>query len=130
MMFTNIEQTSSFYLTQAATLSSLKILSTTVSQSVIFRWTKGICNTEKFSNTLDRNNLFPSFIFTNFIYFAVDTTPQFETREFNDTENKNASFELPFNALDKERMAAIVSLVIVKVGKENGKYPLTYKVVA
>ena len=28
MMFTNIEQTSSFYLTQAATLSSLKILST------------------------------------------------------------------------------------------------------
>lgn len=114
MMFTNIEQTPSFYLTQAATLSSLKILSTTVSQSVIFRWTKGICNTEKFSNTLDRNNLFPSFIFTNFIYFAVDTTPQFETREFNATENKNASFELPFSALDKERMAAIVSLVIVK----------------
>ena len=52
--------------------------------------------------------------FTNFIYFAVDTTPQFETREFNATENKNASFELPFSALDKERMAAIVSLVIVK----------------
>ena len=79
-----------------------------------FRWTKGICNAEKFSNTLDRNNLFPSFIFNNFIYFAVDTTPQFETREFNATENKNASFELPFSALDKERVAAIVSLVIVK----------------
>ena len=47
-MFTNIEQTSSFYLTQAATLSSLKILSTTVSQSVILGEQKGSATLKSF----------------------------------------------------------------------------------
>ncbi|XP_022800058.1 uncharacterized protein LOC111337931 isoform X2 [Stylophora pistillata] len=54
---------------------------------------------------------------------VFDTTPQSENREFNSTENKNASFELSFSALDKERKDAYVSLVIVK-GNTNGAFVL------
>lgn len=52
--------------------------------------------------------------------FCVDTSPQFQNKVFIALENSNASLELTFSALDKQRRPANTSLNIIK-GLEN--YP-------
>ena len=52
--------------------------------------------------------------------FCVDTSPQFQNKVFIALENSNASLELTFSALDKQRRPANISLDIIK-GLEN--YP-------
>lgn len=60
----------------------------------------------------------------NAFLFYVDTTPQSENMVFTAIENSNASFELSFSALDKQRRPANISLDIIKGWKIICTHPL------
>ncbi|KAL9976385.1 hypothetical protein ACROYT_G013683 [Oculina patagonica] len=55
---------------------------------------------------------------------VFDTTPRSQNKVFTALENSNASFELTFSALDKQRRAANISLDIIK-GNTNNTFVLS-----